>query len=369
MFKNEKEKAIRKGKKLPIKQIAELMGIMPNTLYRWEAGLNTPSESDIRILASLLNIHVSEISDLSELPILDDNNKFSLDIKAELKEDCTFFELDSMMKKYSSLPRFDLKLLYDLKNSYLKYRDTNNILKSRIDFYENILDEMPDIVYIKDNKLTFRYVNKAYMLTVPNYLKEDVIGHKTADIFGIREMHNTLSLEQMVFKTNEPIYNIKVNIPSLERSRYGVITILPFKYQKGNLEEIICCIKDTSEWTRLMDQLNFLKFAVDNSNDAVFIKNMTTNEFEFISSSVEKVTGYNQKEYYVNPDLKYEIIQFKDLKKYKNVESNRKKEFSKINYIITTKNGEKRNILSEIYHLFDNKTNNNFIYIIDKFLD
>lgn len=59
-----KLKAIRKSKKITAEELAKMMGISRMTIGAWENARRVPSESKIRILAKILHIPVSEISDL-----------------------------------------------------------------------------------------------------------------------------------------------------------------------------------------------------------------------------------------------------------------------------------------------------------------
>ena len=55
---------IRKQKKLSMEIVAQKAGIVRKTLSFWENKKRIPSETKIRTLANVLNISVSDISDI-----------------------------------------------------------------------------------------------------------------------------------------------------------------------------------------------------------------------------------------------------------------------------------------------------------------
>jgi transcriptional regulator with XRE-family HTH domain len=66
-FKRERFKQIRHQLRWSLQAISDQTGFGRATLYRWEKGINVPSEKKIRELAKFLDISVSEISDLSDV--------------------------------------------------------------------------------------------------------------------------------------------------------------------------------------------------------------------------------------------------------------------------------------------------------------
>ena len=61
----EKLKTVRKRKKITAEELAKKMWISRITVGAWENAKRVPSEAKIRMLAKVLDIHVSEISDLA----------------------------------------------------------------------------------------------------------------------------------------------------------------------------------------------------------------------------------------------------------------------------------------------------------------
>jgi len=52
-------KELRLNKGIKQKELAQMLGVSENTMYRWEAGLNSPSDKDKGRLAKLLNVSIA----------------------------------------------------------------------------------------------------------------------------------------------------------------------------------------------------------------------------------------------------------------------------------------------------------------------
>ena len=66
IFDKEQFKKLRKQSRWSLSQLARFCGIDASTLSRWEAGMHVPSETYVRTLANILDVSVSEISDLPD---------------------------------------------------------------------------------------------------------------------------------------------------------------------------------------------------------------------------------------------------------------------------------------------------------------
>ena len=69
MLYSDKLKKIRKTKKITQGQLSKQLGKSKIIIHLWEAGKRNPGDSDIRMIAQILGISVSKISDLKDLGI------------------------------------------------------------------------------------------------------------------------------------------------------------------------------------------------------------------------------------------------------------------------------------------------------------
>ena len=93
MFYREKLKGIRKIKKITQTELGVALGKSQEIVGYWEQGRRKPCDSDIRMMATYLNIPVQEISDLSEFK----KNKHTGDIDLL---DLKLTELDNLLDEY-----------------------------------------------------------------------------------------------------------------------------------------------------------------------------------------------------------------------------------------------------------------------------
>ena len=67
----DKIEKIRNKRGLSIDGVCRLTGITRTTLWRWEKGKQTPSETNMLKLARVLDVSVNEISDMQESSIIE----------------------------------------------------------------------------------------------------------------------------------------------------------------------------------------------------------------------------------------------------------------------------------------------------------
>jgi len=130
-------KKIRKEKKIKIKELAALLGKSRNTIPLWESGKFQPTDAEIRLMAQILNVPLSDISDLKEIKI-----------KSNTQQDISNPDVNGL----------DPEVAAKLKNFYetcLELRATNTRLRSNIFKYDILLQSLPFIIYVKDKKLKY----------------------------------------------------------------------------------------------------------------------------------------------------------------------------------------------------------------------
>ena len=80
----------RKQSHLTGDKISKIMGVCRTTYWRWEKGISYPSRMQIRTLAKVLEISVSDFSDLDPLP--NSENKKSTGLSENVNSWLSFFD-------------------------------------------------------------------------------------------------------------------------------------------------------------------------------------------------------------------------------------------------------------------------------------
>ncbi|GAH01903.1 unnamed protein product, partial [marine sediment metagenome] len=256
-----KVRYIRKKQKFTIAKIAKLLGVTERTVAAWERGENTPRETDVRVIAQILDIGVKEISDLEE------------------------FEFDSVKPYYFEELNPITQIQQQISSSLtikekswilglLKKIDT---LTAKAEFYKAnasrttaIVDSLQSFVYSKNEKLEFTYINPAY-LSFLHVSLEEVTGKNNAYILGNRDVCSMVELEKAVLQ-GKTISNYEISIPGSHGRKKGLFFATPLINEKGQITGLIAAIEDITERTATNEHLRQIEKVVNKSNDLLWIK-------------------------------------------------------------------------------------------------
>ncbi|MCP4178277.1 MAG: PAS domain S-box protein [bacterium] len=341
MFNYTKSKELRKKAGIKLKEFAKTLDVTESTIHRWETGKRKPSSNDIRIMAYVIGISVSDISDLSELSISNSSGVKSISSISIREEDKNLFKIDKIINEFGDLSSENIENIKNLKFQCTQNQTRISHLEKNIKHYQKILNHNSAIIYVLDSDFRFRYVNDSFILMSGQDSQEKIIGAKGSDLFGLIEIQEILKYEQKVFSEKTAIINRKINIPRSNGKKLGLLNITPQFDKDGNVIEMICDINDITHVSELLNKLQDLRTAIENSDNAVLIKNSQSNKFEYISANIVNITGYEFKEHYTNKDFWHSIIFSDDLKKIskdinRDFNSDTKKKYR---YRITKKNG------------------------------
>jgi PAS domain S-box-containing protein len=312
MFYSSVVRKIRKEKKIKLIDMAKLMDINENTLYRWESGLRKPSSNDIRIIAQILEIPVSKISDLKDLTRISGGIKNTLN-NPENNINKNLYNLDKIIDEFGNIPTVDINALRQLKQTCIEYQQKNTYLGSKVHRYEEILNQSSTIIYVLDSNYKFRYVNQAFIIMSSRVSAENILGFKASDIFGLNDVYDIIKVEKKVFNEHMPIYNKKILLPCSNKTKSGLLSIHPVINKYGDVTELICSIQDITEFSNLLSRLQNLESVMDLSDDLLIIKDTTGVKYRYINKSMKKITGYEREIFYKNPDFWDSIIHPNDI--------------------------------------------------------
>jgi len=355
MFYYKEARLIRKRNNIKLKELAKLLEISSNTLYRWETGISKPSSNDIRILAVLLRCSVQKISDFDEwsLPDIHASSEFGESNK-----------LDILIKEYVDLPEKFILSIRKLISINKKYKKENTILAKKVNRYEQILNQSSTIVYVLDVNFKFRYVNHAFVLMFNQLTTEDIIGYKASDIFGLKDVYEMIQYEKKAFNVRDAVYDKKIFIPGSKKTKTGLLSIEPQIREDGSVYELICNIVDITEINNAMCKLENIKRLVELSEDIFILMKDDYSKYELVSKSFEKITGYSVDEMRNNTDFWKTYIHPEDYEKYfpiKNLTLNQKVTRK---YRVVNKNGQTSWVEARKYFKFDQDSGCNLLYAV-----
>ena len=306
-FYGKKLKEFKKAKKITSIKLAEMLGVNRKTIYSWETDRTKPTFSEIKLICEILNISISQISDIKANPVRSD----ILKIAEERKQKENLGDLQKIVN-LNMLPEKYTKSILNLYDNVIQLSKDNERLKNRNKRYESILENIDPIVYVKAPDHTYKYVNDSFVaITGTEFTKEDIIGITHRPLFDRGDYIELLNLEKKVFATGEKIVNARAVIPNTNDNQIGLINIIPrfTRGKKRELFEILVTIKDITEISKAMERQSYLNQAINSLNDMVFIRYKDDiPRFIYLSDSCYKIYGYTSDELIENPKLWDEIV-------------------------------------------------------------
>ena len=319
-FYGDKFKRIKKIKKITSTKFAELLGTTRQTIYAWENGLSTPKQSDILQICKILNIETEDISDIKRSGELEryeraKEQKRLIDDEKDLRE----------LINSNRLSEKQCAALVNLTSGYTKLKNIQKHYRYQLRSYGQILNNIDQIVYVKDRDHKYVYVNDSFLsITGTEIFKDDIKNISYTRIFDTADYYELLKLERQAFHNGEPVNNQRILIPNTDGKLIGLVNITP-AYSENNNEvtDIIVTIKDITKLSYAAERQEQLKDAINSMDEYVFIRPASDpyDRYIFLSDSVEKVYGYSAEDFYDDPTLWYKSI-FKEDKKRLKIKKN-----------------------------------------------
>jgi len=295
-FYNIRAKEIRKNRKIKLKELAEMLSCSTKTVSRWESGEITPSSSDIRVLSIIYDIPLNQLSDISPLHISSDNN-----LKGKVKGNLeNINKLEALLKaKASTYDEESARLIERIKSEITSLTARNKIYLQDTEKAMLLFNSIDMLVYIKDKKRVFKRINQTFIEYMPGiYNRDDILGYTSMDLFGKNEVLEIVHLETEVFSTGTRIVDVEINIPGSKGSKIGLISIFPIFNKKDAVEEIMVSIKDITKTYNKLSVYKQMSQALNELDEAIYIKKEDTSEIIFISNGIKNITGYEPKNFY-----------------------------------------------------------------------
>ena len=336
MFYGEKVKLIRKAKRIALNDVAAAMEKHRKTIWAWETGMSTPSPTEVKALAKLLDVKIEKISDVTEASLIAQK----IPRPSEITKDD--------FKHLTAEDQIRIESIQDsLTNAKIKIQS----LKADIENYKTIIATVQPFVYVKDKKLLFTYANPGFLAFFK--MSNSILGKTNKNIFPAEEARELDLLEQQVLE-GKPIYNFKVKILGANGAT-GLFSGRPIVDAITNdITGITVSIEEITERINAISKYTTLETAINSIKDVLWIGKGSLLGNEYISDAVEKLSGYPKEQFFSNPEFwANNIIHPEDALR---VASYYKNEvFSKpLEYRIITKDGDLKHVSEEIDSLGEN---------------
>ena len=274
----------RKQSHLSAEKISNEMGVCRTTYWRWETGLSVPSSKQVRKLAKILEIPVSDFSDLMSLPDSQIDGLTSLPDNSDAWY--SFFDLGKT-KKFKTTVTETLKTAIELSS---KLDEAGIIIKA-------LLSGIDSIFYIKNTDLVYMAANEAFLENISLKSTYMVFGKTDKDFFSKREADENRLKDEAVFISGEKSIE-EGFILGTRKKRWGIITRIPVLDNSNNIAGIITNIVDITERKKLEHINEILRTCIDNLPEAISINDTNNCKNIYLNKAVSELTGFSMDECY-----------------------------------------------------------------------
>lgn len=290
----QKLKDLRKTSKVSVNFIMKKMEISRKTYWLWENGKRIPSESNIRTLAGILDLKVSQISDLkAELPVSKDSiNK-------------------AFLECFSSSDR----ICGNIIQSVCKLSDQ---LKQSQTIANALLSSIKVIFYIKDVNLEYIMVNDYFKEIYSLPEDYNCIGKNDASFFSRKEAEENTTEDNIVLQTRVRVHSREAYMPGTRKSKWALISKNPILDSESKITGIVGTFIDITDSKEDRTTNMILKQAIDQIKECVWIGFIKDNsvELKYINNSVENLTGFTKEEVLYNRNTHQKSILPEDTEKF-----------------------------------------------------
>ena len=292
IFYKEEFRKRRKQARWSFAKLSENCGVDASTLSRWESGVHSPSESNIRMLGNVLDIPVSEISDLPNdnqsafIGGIQDFNKLANIDDHKLQAEEEFF-------------------ISRIKQQREQIKKANLVINS-------LLNTMNSAFYIKDRTNKYILANNAFLELTQKAAFSSVEGKDDFYFFPKNEAEDNIKFDKNILELNEKATNLQMHIPGTRKKRWGLITKLPITNSEGKVEGMLCTIKDITE-EKEANELNLeLRSTISDIQDVVWTGTVIDYKFKYttVNDATKSLLGLTQEQFFkdewkkhVHPDF------------------------------------------------------------------
>ncbi|HJO94467.1 MAG TPA: PAS domain S-box protein [Victivallales bacterium] len=294
-FYNDKLVFHRKQSHMSSGRIAGVMGISRTTYWKWEKGISSPNKKQTRTLAKILEISVSDFSNLDPLPNVDIAKSSGL--SGNIDSWSSFFDIREK-KSFQ-------KTITETLNASIKL--SNKLSEAGI-IIEALLTGISSIFYVKNNELLYLTANDGFLKNISLKPSFVVFGKTDDDFFSRKEAKENCSKDEQVLITKEKSVE-EGYIPGSKHRKWGIISRIPIFDLNNNIAGLITNIVDITQRKKAEYDNGLLRTCIENMSEAVLVFNHTAEKTVYANKSASEITGYSLKEIYSrNNTLELDIL-------------------------------------------------------------
>ncbi len=196
---------------------------------------------------------------------------------------------------YNKIPIYDsqgeITTFVGINHDTTRIRATADALEHERNLLRTLIDNIPDLIYIKDQNSRFILVNKTFKER-HNLQDADIIG-KTDHVFLPQDRAELYTIqEQELFKTGQPLLDCEIEGVDLNGSPYNhIYSKIPIRDRNGEFTSIVGINHDITVIRQTTNALererNLLRAVIDNSPDDIYVKD-TDGKFVLVNKALEE---------------------------------------------------------------------------------
>ncbi len=180
-------------------------------------------------------------------------------------------------------------------------KETEKALELERNLLRTLMDSIPDYAYVKDAQSRFITTNTAHLRILGVNDLSEVVGKTDLDFFPRELAEQYFSNEQAVMRSGQPLFNKVERVVAPSGQTIWVMTFkAPLRDSDGKTIGIVGVSRDITQLRvaeqALRESEERLRLILENSSDVAYKLNLETREFEYISPSAEKWSGFSAAE-------------------------------------------------------------------------
>ena len=249
IFYNEIFRNIYKEQRWSHATLAKRTGLSRQSINKWALGQVVPSEKNIRKIARVLKVPVSEISSYkNDIPVSELEIANAVDSVLSYSEATT----DELHKDYTDLVAVATR-------QYKNMEQTSLITKA-------ILNSLPAISYIKDVNSKYVTASKQFIDALGLQSNFNVLGKVDEDFFGKDVAEKNYKEDLGVILTGDPVTEREDYIFGSRRRKWGLISKTPV-YENEKIVAVLGVIMDITAKKKQEKALQFLLSNISKLHD------------------------------------------------------------------------------------------------------
>jgi len=317
----------------------------PRTIGAWERGERKPSSSDIKIMAVVLAVDLSVISNVS---------LHSSGFKRDKLLNEVLSTEDKLYDLFGSHLNIEQKaFLYKVIGAYKNLEKTVELTKMENDIFKLIIDSIPLGIYTKDQFLRYKLANRAFSYATGSSIND--INGKTDEQVLPKQLRQPISdIENRVLSTHKPIFYTNVIFDDLNYKRYFSVSVIPITTDKNSISMLIGCVSDVTERMNSEKNYKLLEQVISNIASAIWVRyRKPVPRVIFLNNEIEKIFDRTINDIHNNLGFWINFIHPEDQLSVKKWSDNFFKDTSSINieatkiYRIFTSSGKEKIIIDK----------------------